>query len=523
MTAQHNRHTAEQVSLQEIVAALAEIDLRTEQSMPGIRFGSIREEKLERNFRRAIAKGGCFGRYNVQPTRRGFFVRKYVAQVAVGNQFESLIDTSDIDGRPVGANTVLTAVQVNANEVVAQTESGVKYRFPIAQVTFQMQQVADAAAKQAPQSLPDTVTPQEVGETRKAQLNPSNPGPNYPPRTPVKGYENLRYVNITDPKLLARIFNHGGSTSGFGGYLTHFDGMSDSDGMLERAQREISAGPVIAGYSNDDSWNPLPLIMYCPSFKLWIDRYKRVIKTQDRPNTVTSSGVGETRKAQINPKHKLGHPTRLHCDQCEALAINGVATHETGCPNSHIDLISGKPHKIECFECGYDYTPEGRVHRTNAICPDCRSTREGSIGSKKKITSQALATEPKVGDTVSVIKKGKTLVTGPITKKMTVGGRTLYKVDDGNTYEFATPEEIAQPEAVSTDKFVPEDRSNEKCEYYSDYRGAKRNAQADDSGALNDYSCPGCKGPGVLLKDKGQRVAFRCRDCRTEYEKDKAP
>lgn len=47
----------------------------------------------------------------------------------------------------------------------------------------------------------------------------------------------------------------------------------------------------------------------------------------------------------------------LHCDQCEMLSINGVACHETGCPNSRKtwdderqDWI--KTHK--CFTCGYD-------------------------------------------------------------------------------------------------------------------------------------------------------------------------
>jgi hypothetical protein len=27
-------------------------------------------------------------------------------------------------------------------------------------------------------------------------------------------------------------------------------------------------------------------------------------------------------------------PRRVHCDQCEMLAINGIACHEHGCPNS---------------------------------------------------------------------------------------------------------------------------------------------------------------------------------------------
>lgn len=37
---------------------------------------------------------------------------------------------------------------------------------------------------------------------------------------------------------------------------------------------------------------------------------------------------------------------RVGCSQCEALVINGIATHETGCPN-------GK--RYECRECGQSY------------------------------------------------------------------------------------------------------------------------------------------------------------------------
>ena len=32
------------------------------------------------------------------------------------------------------------------------------------------------------------------------------------------------------------------------------------------------------------------------------------------------------------------------CDQCEVLSINGLACHETGCPNSHIDPYTGRPY-----------------------------------------------------------------------------------------------------------------------------------------------------------------------------------
>lgn len=45
------------------------------------------------------------------------------------------------------------------------------------------------------------------------------------------------------------------------------------------------------------------------------------------------------------------------CSQCEALAINGVACHETGCPNT----------THECEEC------EGRAAGRSRLCGDCAS------------------------------------------------------------------------------------------------------------------------------------------------------
>jgi len=40
------------------------------------------------------------------------------------------------------------------------------------------------------------------------------------------------------------------------------------------------------------------------------------------------------------------------CSDCDACVINGVACHEHGCPSSHINLATGKPHIIPCFWCG---------------------------------------------------------------------------------------------------------------------------------------------------------------------------
>ncbi len=44
---------------------------------------------------------------------------------------------------------------------------------------------------------------------------------------------------------------------------------------------------------------------------------------------------------------------RIKCDQCEALMINGVFCHETGCPNSKKTWEDGEWIRyLDCFECG---------------------------------------------------------------------------------------------------------------------------------------------------------------------------
>ena len=46
---------------------------------------------------------------------------------------------------------------------------------------------------------------------------------------------------------------------------------------------------------------------------------------------------------------------KIRCDQCEALIINGVFCHETGCPNSRKRLEDGEWVAYrECFTCGYE-------------------------------------------------------------------------------------------------------------------------------------------------------------------------
>jgi len=51
------------------------------------------------------------------------------------------------------------------------------------------------------------------------------------------------------------------------------------------------------------------------------------------------------------------------CDQCESLTINGIPTHEHGCPEAWRDTPK------RCFQCGFDFTPQ--EYRAETLCPDC--------------------------------------------------------------------------------------------------------------------------------------------------------
>lgn len=51
------------------------------------------------------------------------------------------------------------------------------------------------------------------------------------------------------------------------------------------------------------------------------------------------------------------------CDSCEAVRINGILCHETGCPDAW------KGYKKECKWCGSEFLPEEK-HQT-CCCEDC--------------------------------------------------------------------------------------------------------------------------------------------------------
>jgi hypothetical protein len=57
------------------------------------------------------------------------------------------------------------------------------------------------------------------------------------------------------------------------------------------------------------------------------------------------------------------------CKSCEALRINGVYCHETGCPDSHLNS-KGEPYAVECKWCGTSFIPEekGMKFCSNSCC-----------------------------------------------------------------------------------------------------------------------------------------------------------
>ena len=47
----------------------------------------------------------------------------------------------------------------------------------------------------------------------------------------------------------------------------------------------------------------------------------------------------------------------MHCNQCEALYINGLFCHETGCPNERKTWVASRQEWVrfyQCQECGWD-------------------------------------------------------------------------------------------------------------------------------------------------------------------------
>ena len=55
----------------------------------------------------------------------------------------------------------------------------------------------------------------------------------------------------------------------------------------------------------------------------------------------------------------------MGCDQCQVISIQGLATHELGCPNAWQNPATGEAWTAECDECGSAYVPH---HRGQSFC-----------------------------------------------------------------------------------------------------------------------------------------------------------
>lgn len=53
----------------------------------------------------------------------------------------------------------------------------------------------------------------------------------------------------------------------------------------------------------------------------------------------------------------------MECDSCEVLYINGIKTHEQGCPDAW------KDYELTCLECGCKFKPS--IKYQTHYCSDC--------------------------------------------------------------------------------------------------------------------------------------------------------
>jgi len=58
------------------------------------------------------------------------------------------------------------------------------------------------------------------------------------------------------------------------------------------------------------------------------------------------------------------------CDQCEPVSVNGVPTHEQGCPNWWKHPGTGLPYEVGCKECGTYFVPEDDSQKVCESCVD---------------------------------------------------------------------------------------------------------------------------------------------------------
>lgn len=65
----------------------------------------------------------------------------------------------------------------------------------------------------------------------------------------------------------------------------------------------------------------------------------------------------------------------ITCNSCQLVRINGVVCHETGCPESWRNPVTGRGYPVPCWQCGYDFEPEDKANR-HSRCPDCQECED---------------------------------------------------------------------------------------------------------------------------------------------------
>jgi len=72
------------------------------------------------------------------------------------------------------------------------------------------------------------------------------------------------------------------------------------------------------------------------------------------------------------PSFRLAPRRILSCDGCNLARIQGIVCHETGCYLAWQDPETGEAFPAPCWQCGFDYVPDGPVGRY-AVCSDCEN------------------------------------------------------------------------------------------------------------------------------------------------------
>ena len=86
------------------------------------------------------------------------------------------------------------------------------------------------------------------------------------------------------------------------------------------------------------------------------------------------------------------------CDQCQVVTIQGVACHETGCPKSWRDPVTGKGYPRECDWCGCEFVPDGRTCTLCSVdCYDAYFGLDTSDGPDPVADADLLCPEPEGG------------------------------------------------------------------------------------------------------------------------------